>query len=80
MSSADAPSTIVRCLVAAAARSGSIHLAGEPVELDRRRGDRDRAGLGARELEQLIDQLVHPGRRLARHVDVAQLRSDSGPA
>ena len=49
------------------------HLAREPIELDRRRGDRDRAGLRAREVEQLVDELVHARRGLARHVDVAQL-------
>ena len=36
-------------------------------------GDRDRAGLRAREVEQLIDELVHARRGLARHVDVAEL-------
>jgi hypothetical protein len=34
----------------------------------------------ARAIEQLIDQLIHPRRGLARHVDVAQLAIRERPA
>ena len=49
------------------------HLAREAVELHRGRGHGDRARLRAREVEELIDELVHARRGLARHVDVAEL-------